>query len=276
MWSMWGSKFLTPVLEPTTTCRHKNAKHGANSDWSWAKCQDCGAIEQIPKVEIGMMQQWNTVLRCQAPDYKTQTQRKTEKAENKATGSKPRSSEGTGMNSMVPRLNLEAAAQRRGPPETVEIGTPDSAELSMSERGQLTRELGKMEVGSIEKEFGRAEVEPPAMMQACPMCSHGCLHLMYHKTEDRFLWRCADGEPGCQLSWPGHPEMEIALRVRLCLRCQQEALETVMHLGRTAYRCPGCGDLTLTSEWTQVLREYNRVGGFNPQVTHQRPPRATA
>ena len=75
------SKYLTPMLEATTSCRHRNVKHGANSDWSWTKCQDCGAIEQIPKVDIGQMQQWNNVLRYQAPDYTTPMQRTAEKAE---------------------------------------------------------------------------------------------------------------------------------------------------------------------------------------------------
>ena len=42
----------------------------------------------------------------------------------------------------------------------------------------------------------------------------------------------------CQLRWPGHPEMEVALGIRLCLRCQQEALETVVHMGRAAYCWP--------------------------------------
>ena len=178
--------------------------------------------------------------------------------------------------SMVPKLNLAQAELRRVPPQTVEIGTPDSAELSMSERGQLNRELWKMEVDSIEKEFGKAEMEPPAMMQACPMCQRGCLHLMYYQLEARYVWRCAGGDPNCQIGWPGHPEMEIALGIRLCLRCQQEALDTVVHMNRTAYRCPSCGDLTLASEWTQVLREHYRNGGFNPQVTHQRPPRLSS
>eukprot|EP00439_Symbiodinium_sp_Y106_P075232 s1629_g14.t2 len=259
------SKYLTPMLEATTTCRHRNVKHGANSDWSWTKCQDCGAIEQIPKVDIGQMQQWNNVLRYQAPDYTTPMQRKAEKAEKKATGSKLRSSTDVVTSSMVPKLNLAQAELRRVPPQTVEIGTPDSAELSMSERGQLNRELWKMEVDSIEKEFGKAEMEPPAMMQACPMCQRGCLHLMYYQLEARYVWRCASGDPNCQIGWPGHPEMEIALGIRLCLRCQQGALDTVVHMNRTAYRCPSCGDLTLASEWTQVLREHYRNGGFNPQ-----------
>ena len=99
---------------------------------------------------------------------------------------------------------------------------------------------------------------------------------MYYQVQDRFVWRCAGGNLDCQLGWPGHPEMEMALGIRLCLRCEQEALETVVHLGRAAYRCPTCGDLTLASEWKQVVTEHYRTGGFNPHVTHQKAPRASA
>ena len=56
------SKFLTPVLRVSAACAHRNTKHGCNSDWAWTRCQTCGAIEQVPKLEIGRMNEWNNVL----------------------------------------------------------------------------------------------------------------------------------------------------------------------------------------------------------------------
>ena len=71
----------------------------------------------------------------------------------------------------------------------------------------------------------RQEVEPPALMQKCMMCPFGGLHLMHYQQQARFVWRCAGGNHGCPLAWPGYPEMELALGIKLCLQSQQEALE---------------------------------------------------
>ena len=46
-----------------------------------------------------------------------------------------------------------------------------------------------MEVESIEKQSGKTELEPPALMQKCPMCPHGCLHLMYYQAQDVAMCR---------------------------------------------------------------------------------------
>ena len=99
---------------------------------------------------------------------------------------------------------------------------------------------------------------------------------MYYQQQARFVWRCAGGNHGCPLAWPGHPEMELALGIKLCLQRQQEALETTVDRGRLTYRCPRCNDTTLASEWTEVIQNHYKTGGYNPEVTHQRSPRQPA
>ena len=170
--------------------------------------------------------------------------------------------------SMVPTLTLPLRSTTPAPPQVMGIATPDSHSEELSDREQLNRDLWKMEVDGIEREMGAQEMQPPAVMQRCHLCRQGCLHLMFNPPESRYMWRCSGGLQGCQMSWPQYGEMELALGIKLCLRCQQEALDTVMHFNRVAYRCPGCGDLTLQSEWNEVFKE----GGYNPQMTHQRPP----
>ena len=63
------SKFLTPVLKPSPVCAHHDRKHGANAEWSWVRCMSCHQIEQIPKMEISKMEEWNSVMIYRKPDY---------------------------------------------------------------------------------------------------------------------------------------------------------------------------------------------------------------
>ena len=274
------SKYLTPVLKASATCQHLSRKHGANADWSWSRCTTCGEIEQIPKMEISRMSEWNSIMIYRRPDYKTPLAKKAEKAEKaeqKKVPGTPGQPPSMATSSMVPTLplrNLNRMAVTSGA-EHLEIGTPDSAAYPNSEREpesdheNMEKTLWQMEVDG----FGVQEVEPPAMWQPCTMCPNGGLNLMYYKQQARFIWRCSGGTPGCPLAWMGHPEMELALGIKLCVGCQQEALETTVIRGRLTHRCPRCHDTTLASEWTEVIKSHFQAGGYNPEVTHRRTPR---
>ena len=63
--------------------------------------------------------------------------------------------------------------------------------------------------------------------------------------------------------------MELGLGIRLCVQCQQD-LETTIDRGRLTCRCPLCNDMTLASEWTEVIQNHYQAGGYNPEITHRR------
>ena len=123
------SKFLTPVLKASAACQHLDRKHGANAEWSWVRCQTCGEIEQIPKMELSRMEEWNSILIYRKPDCTTPLAKKAEKAEKveKNKISATRSSRPT--SSTVPTLPLKNMTKLTATsrPELLEIGTPDSA-----------------------------------------------------------------------------------------------------------------------------------------------------
>ena len=122
------SKFLTPVLEPSASCRHQCTKHGANSEWSWTKCQTCGMIEQIPKLEVGLLSQWNSVMRFQEPDYVTPQAKKAEKEESKKKKNPGDSGSGHAWDELdSATLALPQRGKTRLAPELVDIGTPASS-----------------------------------------------------------------------------------------------------------------------------------------------------
>ena len=79
------SQYLAPVLRQSPTCAHPKASHGCNRDWSWTKCEACGAIEQILKLTPDRVTEWNTVLVYQKPTYVT-PQAKKQAKEAKKTG----------------------------------------------------------------------------------------------------------------------------------------------------------------------------------------------
>eukprot|EP00439_Symbiodinium_sp_Y106_P054927 s200_g7.t1 len=119
------SKFLTPVLEPSASCRHQCTKHGANSEWSWTKCQTCGMIEQIPKLEVGLLSQWNSVMRFQEPDYVTPQAKKAEKEESKKKKNPGTPGPAThGMNSTVPPLPFPNEGRLAWRPNWWTLGRP--------------------------------------------------------------------------------------------------------------------------------------------------------
>ena len=118
------SKFLTPVLKPSPVCAHHDRKHGANAEWSWVRCMSCHQIEQIPKMEISKMEEWNSVMIYRKPDYVTPMAKKAEKSEKKKAPSRPTPS--TPTSSTVPPLPLQRMGKGRqmdGPP-VMEIGNP--------------------------------------------------------------------------------------------------------------------------------------------------------
>ncbi|CAE7830815.1 RE1 [Symbiodinium sp. CCMP2592] len=211
------SKFLTPVLKPTPACQHLD-----------------GSTERT------RMSEWNSIMIYRKPDYTTPLAKKAEKSEKsdkKKATTRPPSSPAT--SSMVPPLPLAAIDRRTRPSQApvMDIGTPDSQAYHNSDREPesdlevIGRDLLQMEVDGLEP-----SVEPPALIQKCPMCPFGGLHLMYYKQEQRFVWRCAGGSNGCHLAWLGHPEMEL--------------------------------DSTLASEWPEVIKEHYKHGGYNPEVTN--------
>ena len=165
------SKYLTPVLKPTASCQHSSRKHGANAEWSWVRCQTCGEIEQIPKMEISKMSEWNSIMIYRRPDYKTPLVKKAEKAEKadqkKAPGT-PGPLPSMTTSSRVPMLPLRNMHRTVPTTEHLDIGTPNSAAYPNSEgepdsdSEAMERDLWRMEVDGLEKQ----EVEPPAMFQS--------------------------------------------------------------------------------------------------------------
>eukprot|EP00439_Symbiodinium_sp_Y106_P059069 s4865_g8.t1 len=153
------SKFLTPVLRASPTCSHPETKHGCNSEWAWSKCVRCQAVEQVPKMELGKLSEWNSIMVFQPPDYKTPTEKQQDKAaakEAKLQGAPKTPASSITMSSAMPPVPLEdlrlqvprrAAVQMDEmdvEPEVPyhilrrEIGTPDSNDLALSDRTNRT------------------------------------------------------------------------------------------------------------------------------------------
>ena len=108
------SQYLAPVLRKPPTCTHPTTNHGCNQDWSWTKCEACGAIEQIPKLTPNRMTEWNTVLVYQKPTCVTPVAKKGAKLAKK-TGTTTGTSSTMPPASPPPTATTPAAATTRTP-----------------------------------------------------------------------------------------------------------------------------------------------------------------
>ncbi|CAE7348803.1 RE1, partial [Symbiodinium necroappetens] len=196
------SKFLTPVLRSDPNCSHVDTKHGCNSEWAWTKCVRCNAVEQVPKMDLGEMSKWNSIMIFQPPNYKTPTEKKLEKASEREK--KKDRQPGTPMPSfaasswmppvLMGQLSMRSGSQGKAmdvdqAPVQMGIATPDSNEPPISEIDVDEQDLWLRE---------GAEMVMPGPSQKCKMC-HGLVHLM--KKDDQFVWGCLGGSTTCPHKW---------------------------------------------------------------------------
>ncbi|CAE7350344.1 RE1 [Symbiodinium sp. CCMP2592] len=250
----------------------------ASGNKAWLQ-QRMGAVEQVPKMDIGKLNEWNTIMAFQPPSYKTPTEKAQEKSaakEAKRTGVPMTPVPSTATSSAMPHVQLERLPghpPRQASPSIEEmeveldvpyhtlrreIGTPDSNELEASDREKDEMNLWLRE---------GVEMEMPGPCQMCTLC-HGMVHLMRVKP-NKFVWGCLGGDPKCFYRWQDSNNMPFATNVKLCMACQKTALVEDMHQGRRAYRCPTCNDLTLHVEWTQVMTEFKQRGGYNVNFANE-------
>eukprot|EP00439_Symbiodinium_sp_Y106_P086029 s529_g30.t2 len=254
------SKFLAPVLRSSPTCQHVKVSHGANAQWAWAKCEQCGSVEQIPKLTPDQMQEWNTVMVYQKPGQ--------EDGEATEEGHQGHHISQAGRPGTDTDEVLAASTGETSGPMSVEadgphyIGTPaSSAQPPPSSVVDLEQEL-------FEDTMNLMRCEPPAETRSCTLCPSGDLNL-YRLHEPRLLiWVCCHGDPACKYTWQGkipHEQMSPAFGVKLCLECQQNEVKKVTWKGREAWLCDQCGDRTLASEWWEAYNAMLSQGGYDPR-----------
>ena len=251
---------------------------GCNSEWAWTKCLRCEAVEQVPKMDLGKLSEWNTIMVYQPPNYKTPTEKRQTKAAEKeakllkvpatlvlstamSSSMLPLQS-GTRRGDLRPRppSSLGEMEVELEPAQVMRMGihTPDSNEPNLSDLEADYRDVWIQE--------GRM-MEMPGPVQMCPNC-HGMVHLMKMST-GRLVWGCLGGDPSYELRWNQvNGNLPLASNVKLCMACQRTALIEVMEQGRKAFRCPTCNDLTLQVEWTQVMKEFEQRGGYNVNLAN--------
>ena len=272
------SKFLAPVLRSSPTCQHVRVSHGANAQWAWAKCEQCGSVEQIPKLTLDQMQEWNTVMVYQKPTYVTPQAKKLEKQQKKDTGAtssnKPDVPEPTTTSTRSSQPQPTSSApevpvpSKSSGPMSIEaeeahyIGSPaNSAYPPPSSGVDLERDL-------LEDTLNLMRCDPPAVSRSCTLCANGDLNLYCLHESQLLIWVCLHGDPACKFTWQGkipHEQMSPAFGVKLCLECQQNEVKKVVWKGREAWLCGQCGDRTLASEWWEAHNALLSEGGYDPR-----------
>ena len=146
------SQFLAPVLRSSPTCQHSKARHGCNRDWAWPKCEDCGAVEQIPKLTPDKLTEWNSVLVYQAPNYQTPAAAKEAKEAKKAAKATT-----TSTNSTAPA----STAQRRTSPTTASTARPTSSTMPAAS----ARPTSSTVTAAMARAWAASEIRPPSRSQ---------------------------------------------------------------------------------------------------------------
>ena len=166
-------------------------------------------------MDLGKLNEWNTIMVFQPPNYKTPTEKRQDKAAEKEA--KTQKNPGTPVpgtpaqsmstSSWMPPLQFglrRGELRPRAAPSVEEmeveqepyhilqksINTPDSNELPISE-------IDEAEYDSWMQE-GRM-MEMPGPVQKCATC-HGMVHLMC-LGPNKFVWGCLGGDPQCQFRW---------------------------------------------------------------------------
>ena len=167
-----------------------------------------GSVEQIPKLTPDQLQEWNTVIVCQKPNYVTPRNKKQEKQKKKevaASSSKgttdpvpeaPTSLQPRPPSLLLPEVGPEVLEPRMSAGPTVVddfeeafgVGTPAS-----SADGPPSSAVG-LESDLVEDTLNIMRCDPPAEHRSCPLCSNGQLTLHRLREQQLLIWMCHSEE----------------------------------------------------------------------------------
>ncbi|CAE7948306.1 hypothetical protein AK812_SmicGene44163 [Symbiodinium microadriaticum] len=239
------SKFLAPVLRSSPTCQHVRVSHGANAQWAWAKCEQCGSVEQIPKLTPAKkLEKQKKKEPGDGPSGATEELAGTttlQQAANEPPVLVPSRSSGPMVLDTKKALFIGVPASSAQPPESSALGLEDD----------------------LLEDTLNIRCDPPAERRGCT--SDLTLYRLHE--HQLLIWVCLRGDPACKYNWKGripHEQMSAAFGAKLCLECQQNELKKVIWKGREACTCNQCGDRTLASEWWEVYNELLSQGGYDP------------
>ncbi|CAE7558955.1 iscS [Symbiodinium pilosum] len=238
------SQYLAPVLRQSPTCTHTTTSHGCNRDWSWTKCDACGAIEQIPKLTPDRMTDRDNYRdELDNADCRTTTD------DDHAIGAYDPDVDGhSGTTESYPNIWRQPAADsvfgtidgknnsggyrtferptlgradapNRGDGATAtsptarprcesefEIGTPDSQAIPPPTlAGDWEHDKEMME------DALNLLMPGAAPTRSCTKCLVGELVLNWREGKQKYLWICQRGGPSCEFVWTDWIELNSVM-----------------------------------------------------------------